>query len=127
MSTGPGGGYMMSNCSSVYSISADGGVYVEREAFLCPCAPMYRSSVPLQKRLVGRLASSRIVKIFPFPLSQPSLQPYHTLVRPSLLLRFFLSTTPETSRASEGKLVWVMSRMVGLGLRCLLGSCRWNV
>lgn len=96
MSTGPGGGYMMSNCGSVYSISADGGVCVERGATLhvCPSicvSPMYDSGVPLQKRLVGRLASS-IVKIFPFPLSQPSRQPYHALarVRPSCFLSFHL-------------------------------------
>lgn len=44
MSTGPGGGYMMSNCGSVYSITADGGVCVERGATLlvyvspCTCA-----------------------------------------------------------------------------------------
>ena len=130
---------MMSNCGSVYSISADGGVCVERGATLhvCPCicvSPMYDSGVPLQKRLVGRLASS-IVKIFPFPLSQPSRQPYHALarVRPSCFLSFHLplflflslsfllslslSLSLKTSRASGAESVWVMSRMVGLGLR----------
>ena len=41
MSTGPGGGYMMSNCGSVYSISADGGVCVERGARLSTSLRVY--------------------------------------------------------------------------------------
>lgn len=112
MSTDPSGRYMMSNCGSVYSISADVGVCVKRGAtlsrirvwvFSCIIRvcyiSMYDNSVPLQKRLVGRLASS-IVKIFSFSPSQPSLIMLSFVFSPLLpcFLSFHLSLSLPLSR-----------------------------
>lgn len=86
---------------------------------------MYDNSVPLQKRLVGRLASS-IVKIFSFSLSQPSLIMLSSVFSPLLLCFLSFHLSLETSRATNEKKRAGVGDVTGGGARFMLTHRRYR-